>query len=252
MEMTFQFRQVELSSPIFIQMHSKKLYFLLTMAMSLLAIYSYPQDCNCTNNLVYLKAKVEANYAGFEDKVTYKNRERYNDFYKKILKASSGKKDIACFYLLNRYISWFRDGHLSLSINMRSSDTMSVRNFFKLSPKLDLNTVKISQNKNKIMDPIEGTWELQSNSFRYKVLILSNKRNRFTGVVLSADSVYWMPGQIKFQIRRKSRYRYQVTYLLRTHDIVYEDVDLSDPSQMLVFGNVWTTCLLQTHFILKH
>lgn len=65
-----------------------------------------------------MKQKVEANYAGFQDKVTDSNKVQYqkitNDIEKKVKKTTDFNQ---CTKLMRDWLAFFNDGHLYLSVD---------------------------------------------------------------------------------------------------------------------------------------
>ncbi len=74
------------------------------------------QDCDCYSEYLHMKRKVEANYAGFRDKVNAANTLKYKNFSKsteiRIKKVTAFK---SCTNLLRQWLLFFKDGHLYLS-----------------------------------------------------------------------------------------------------------------------------------------
>jgi Peptidase family S41 len=197
------------------------------------------QDCNCRMNLEYLIKKVESNYAGFTDKVNKGTRRYYKNLCYKITQEAENVSGIECFGLLNKYISWFKDRHLSVSISARQKNTQQIQEFYEKSPRRYIDTTKVFNSISRTSDPLEGVWELKSSNAYYRVLIFRENNGSFTGVVLNADNLFWKPWQIKIKAQKKNKHKYSVTYFLQTHDFIVEDIEVCNHSEMYLFGNSW-------------
>lgn len=93
----------------------KQTLFILTFLLA--SIYTIGQNCNCLENFDFLKAKIENDYAGFNDKVNESTRteyEKHTEFYrKKIVETSTTQR---CVLLMEKWLEFFNDKHLSISI----------------------------------------------------------------------------------------------------------------------------------------
>lgn len=197
------------------------------------------QNCDCRENLKSLIKKIEDNYAGFANKVNKKRKGDYNNLCLSLLDSAKEKKGIACFQILDKYISWFKDFHLTVSVSMLQQNAEEIRTFFSNAPKYIEDTIQTSLQRKIRKDPIEGVWEMRSRNTYYKVLIKREKGNKFIGVVINADSVYWVPGQIKLLAEKRNKKKYKVKYFLLTHDYTTENIEVGENSEMKIFGNTW-------------
>jgi hypothetical protein len=209
------------------------------LAMCLSPSISTGQNCDCQNNLTHLINKVENNYAGFNEKVTEANELRYNRFKKNVLRKSKKTEGINCFYLLMEFTEYFRDPHLSVSLNANLTDTPFVKTFFRNAPVYKLDTDEIYNSKYNPKELIEGVWTLKSRRSYYRVLISQINKKKIVGVVLASDNFTWHPGQIKFQINKIGVLKYKMKYFLKDHSYVIENVKLFNPDIFDVFGNTW-------------
>lgn len=89
------------------------------MTIVLSTINSFGQNCNCLENFEFLKNKIENDYAGFNDKVnpiTITDYEKHTEFYrKKITETTTTQK---CVLLMEKWLEFFNDKHLRMSIEL--------------------------------------------------------------------------------------------------------------------------------------
>ena len=80
------------------------------------SISLWSQDtCICIDNLNKLIIKTEKNYAGFPAKVNEKTKKTYHQLIQSLKKnAADVTSPKACFYILKKYVQFFRDKHFIL------------------------------------------------------------------------------------------------------------------------------------------
>lgn len=84
----------------------------------LLAGYGIPGICqpvNCVSALDSVRNYIERNYVGFADKVTPATEQQYQEHTSKVYaRARLGKSRIDCFFVLEYYLDFFKDDHISI------------------------------------------------------------------------------------------------------------------------------------------
>lgn len=162
---------------------------------------------------MFAKQKIEQNYAGFGDKVVESNREDYTVHTKLMLdRAKSIEDPYACASLIRKWLTYFKDGHIQLNHDRPDFSRLSdaeIRAKFASAQTINKWTekkIKKYLDKNSL-HPIEGIWENGTGSYRTAIIQSSDPDSGidFIGVVLKADSVYWMPGQIKVEIEQTAQ-----------------------------------------------
>lgn len=79
---------------------------------------SHGQNCDCQKELDFLINKIESDYAGFKDKVNKSNIKEYNEFTNKLkIKAKKTTTFLRCTMVMDEWLSFFKDKHLSLSFD---------------------------------------------------------------------------------------------------------------------------------------
>ncbi|MCL4640171.1 MAG: S41 family peptidase [Pseudosphingobacterium sp.] len=100
-------------------MISKKNINLLLANLLLFSGYALGQStCNCLDNLQQAIQRVEADYAGFPDKITEKNDVAYARLKDRLKKRAISLNDpIACYGVLSDYVNYFYDKHFRIEYN---------------------------------------------------------------------------------------------------------------------------------------
>ncbi|KRT16408.1 hypothetical protein ASU31_09585 [Pedobacter ginsenosidimutans] len=180
--------------------------------LSVLLFFSFnnlwAQNCNCSDNFRYLTNRITKNYVGFKDKITIKNQQQFQKFTDSLQKVADRSNAYKCLNLGREWLAFFKDKHISFGMEFDKLNPDSVRHFFSMEEKTSWteNVFKsyLAQNKESI-DSIEGIWSFGI----YEVGIIKDiKPNQFIGFILKADSIRWMPQQIKFKlIKKDSQYQ---------------------------------------------
>ncbi|HYE56383.1 MAG TPA: S41 family peptidase, partial [Chitinophagaceae bacterium] len=175
------------------------------------------QTCDCKTALTYTIGKVEKNYAGFKDKVNEKTRSHYQKFTDSTLRLASTpvyQRQDSCYNLIGRWTGYMKDGHLSISIAANVIGVDSVRRYFSSWPSVkhtEASFTNYLQRKKSL--PLEGVWKNEEGNYRVGIIHLNGKYKAF---VLKADSVFWMPGQIKFEFSPAGK-EHRGTFYLHDH-----------------------------------
>jgi len=188
----------------------------------LLPTFSSAQPCNCTEQFDWLRQKLERNYSGYRDKVTAQNQAEFDrhtaGFQPKIAQSQA---DTTCLRLMDEWARWFRDGHVQLfqKAGPATDDPAEIRRRFADWEKIALTETEARAYLDQPgRDPVEGIYLLAGTNYRVAVVRNVTPQRDFAAVVLKADSVWWMPGQVKFELKQaKSLNTFMSRYYMRDH-----------------------------------
>jgi hypothetical protein len=183
----------------------------------LIKLNTKAQSCNCLINLDSLIVNVERNYSGFDDKIAGIQLENYVELKKLLKLQASSVNNYECFKLLRKYVSFFKDPHLSLllgSVPPESKYVDTLRKMFTSfqQRELILDTI-MKYYSTRSLDSIEGMWNALDYKFNMAII---KENNRFIGIAVKADSIKWFPGQIKMEIDKFGN-EYQIIYYKGDH-----------------------------------
>lgn len=184
---------------------------LLTFLSLAIANLSFGQNCNCDSLFLQTQKIVEANYAGWFDKVTTSNQTAYNGWTVKHYSLSKKiNTDSSCAKQIQEWITFFRDKHLRIKYNKPkefSDNKTEPKDFQILTTNLTQSQINNYFSKAKKLDLIEGIYESSS----YKLGITQVKPNLFYATIISTKNENWKVGEVKLVIK-KTGTKYEGTF----------------------------------------
>lgn len=177
---------------------------LLTTLTLLLSAFSSAnaQTCNCSEEFIYVKNKIEKNYVGFKDKVNPKNKAAYDRHTRLALEQSKSiTKPAYCLSLMNNWLAFFKDGHIQIGRDRISNDKekIALQKRIGATESLKLSDAEFSALQNS-KDLTGIYWDEDSTS---RIAIVRNKNNfrDYAGIVITATSGQWLPGQVILELK---------------------------------------------------
>lgn len=198
--------------------------YILSLYLCLLFFNGAAQDCNCYDNLGFMVSKVEKNYAGFNDKITALNNKAYKRFTDSLLKVAAREKEvIPCLALMRKWLDFFKDKHMAILVNEDTAHYSAIRKLFSHTPTVKMPEQELKAYLDKgVRDSLEGIWEDESGTYRMGIMrSAENPGSKFTAFILRADSLYWMPGQVKATLQKTGGQYKVISYLKRDHTKVF-------------------------------
>jgi len=152
------------------------------------------QVTDCLKDFDFLVEKIQTNYPGYNDKVTKENYSQLADLEIEIQQKIINYPD-SCFYYLNQYTAFFKDGHLGVrpiwseeKENKWKSEFMDISTYGK---NLYFNVDSLQQaTKNAI--GIEGVWRGDQQEF-----IVTKDGKKQVGIVVNKQG--WKSGQVLYE-----------------------------------------------------
>ncbi len=179
------------------------------------------QDCNCADNFAWVQEKLRLNYAGYGDKVNTENQEEFDQHtvaYGALI--DTVRTDSTCQRVILEWSDWFQDGHVQLRFNQSEEDPMTIRQRYAEWEQVALSEAEfrtyLNERKNA---PIEGIWQSAVGNYRVGIIRSEDPARDFVAFVIEADSVWWMPGQVKFELVQAEHNAFQVKYYMRNHSL---------------------------------
>ena len=118
-----------------------------------------PAACGCAQNFARTVQLIEANYAGYRDKVTPATRPRLDSLTAAIRAQADTARAGACRLVLAKWLGFFRDGHLYVQ-NGRvpaAATATAIRARFANAPRLPWTRAYLD-NPALSKKPLEGIW----------------------------------------------------------------------------------------------
>jgi len=241
----------------------KKILFII--GLIILKVFNIDaQECNCGESFDWMVSTFEKNDAGFQYIVDKKGVDDYKKFTDKLKdKAKSTTSLIICQKIMTDWLHYFRSGHIGIGIkdageNVLKLTDSEIRQKYKSEKTINLTEKQLitilekEQNKN----PIEGIWYYKNNSITYTIGIIRNEKSdkKFTALIIHADSVYWLPKQIKAEFTMNDDNKtYTVDFYVRDHSKKNFQIKFYNDSANMFYliDNYWTRIYPQNTLTLK-
>jgi len=149
------------------------------------------QTTDCLKDFDFLVKKIQADYPGYNDKVTSENRSKLALLEKKIREKIIKHPD-SCGYYLNEYTNFFKDHHLRVRrIRQGNNQQPEIMDISTYGKNLYVNVDSLQQTT-KDAKGIEGVWE----GFRQK-FVVKRDGEKYVGVVVNNQG--WKIGQVLYE-----------------------------------------------------
>ncbi len=185
---------------------------------------------SCLAELDWAADYASRNYSGFETKTAGDRAIAYAALLDRLRAGAAQSTTPAdCDALLGKWVAFFEDGHLSVRRSVEAAPGTgsagqptdeAIRDRFADWPRRDLTEPEARRRLASLGDgrsPIEGIWENADGAYRGVVLRDEDSGDRFTMSILRADSVWWVPGQVKAIFEPGDGDEYDVRFFMRDH-----------------------------------
>ncbi|MEI6408715.1 MAG: S41 family peptidase [Bacteroidota bacterium] len=197
--------------------------------------------CDCPKEFNWLQEKIRTNYPGYKDKITAATQADFERHTNEIrLKTSANPSSDSCLQLLRNWTAWFHDAHMGIQSGASApEDPALVRARYAQTETIALDETAVKTRLSQPdRDPIEGIYVNDSKAYRVALLKFPGPERDFAAFVLKADSVYWVPGQVKFNLKRKTGDTYDCQYFMRDHSSQNKEVKF-DAGMIEILGIGW-------------
>ena len=167
------------------------------------------QDCSCSGHLEWLITTFSENDAGFQLVVDKKGEAAYLEHNETFRAQAAEVSEIAnCGTLLYQWLLFFRNGHHGI-VPLQDFDSDNadeaqptpedIRAQYRDTETIVMSDSSFLQYLSEVEEPsLEGVWKY--NSYVIGVIKdIENPAREYVGFILEADSVYWMPNQVKIE-----------------------------------------------------
>ena len=188
------------------------------------------EDCSCPDVFSWVQEKLERNYAGYRDKVTDENREAFAEHTAAFATTvDEVPADTSCHRLIREWSGWFRDGHVQLNYQQSEEEPEVIRERYADWERLDMSAEQLKDylDSRSEQHPLEGIWQSSIGSYQVGIIRDEEGGRDFMAFILQADSVWWMPGQIKFELFEEGAGGYRVNYYMRNHSLQQQTAGLN-------------------------
>ncbi len=178
----------------------------------------FAQNCDCKANYAWVKKTFEENDAGFSYALEQKGKQAYQEHNTRIEEKVKNAGTISeCTPLLYEWLSFFRSGHIAISLNRQAQKTAN-KSTEKKFPDWESYAIKTAAFKKQLdqqADPAyEGIWETEPYTIGIK-----KEGDDYIGFIIESGVESWTEGQVKLKFSIKDKEASSVFYL-RDHSPV--------------------------------
>jgi len=164
---------------------------LIVLSAILINKFALSQTTDCLKDFDFVVKKIQADYPGYNDKVTNENRSQLTLLEKEIRQKITRYPD-SCGYYLNEYTDFFKDHHLRVSrIWKKNNQQPEIMDISTYGKNLSVNVDSLQQ-ATKDAKGIEGVWE----GFRQK-FIVARDGQKLVGIIVNNQG--WKSGQVLYE-----------------------------------------------------
>lgn len=199
-------------------------------------------DCNCAATFTWVQKMLKENYAGYFDKVPADRAAAFATHTEQFTTRIDTITNLdRCHTALVEWADWFQDGHIQLGYNAPDASPTEIRARFADWPSRELtyDSAKAILDDLPNRHPVEGIWQSDAGSYQIAILrpaeAAANDR-LYLAHIIQADSVWWMPGQVKMELREGDTNAFAVNYYMLDHSLREEKARVSDNGQLRVTG----------------
>ena len=201
-------------------------------------------DCGCPQNFRAMQQLIEVNYAGYRDKVTAATRPRLDSLTAAVRAQADTAHAANCGVVLYKWLTFFHDKHMGVQNNAGPRvDSAAVRARYASAPRLPWTRASFRAYLDDPAQPkraLEGIWR-DGGGGGYVVGIVAAGPAGYQGFVLKADSLYWLPGQVKFAFADPaagsvSATPVSATYYMRNHSVESRPVQVTSDGVLNLNG----------------
>lgn len=179
--------------------------------------YAQVDSCSCAANFDYLVNKTEQNYIAYHQKIkgNVKEEKKYENFKNTLQKQALSTDIKNCIEVLETYMEYYKDGHLFVLERPKYS-AQELKEFrvgvqeYKLT---EPEAIAYFDKKQTRLDPIEGIWYAENNTYRIAIVRNPDNKRQFLAVVLSSTNAEWKSGYVK-AVFTKTDKDYETKYLI--------------------------------------
>lgn len=174
------------------------------------------QPCNCEQEFLDIKSKMEQNYAGFKDKLAVITRPVYDKKTNRLLQLAKNKSSKEkCILIISTYLGLFKDEHVSLGFG--ASGNVAVDSAMMINKEMiDIPPAKMQALRSS--KEVEGIYYYRHDS-SYKIAVIKSPTalRDYVAVMLESKFPQWKKGMVKFEAKKESAELMKGVLYLRNH-----------------------------------
>ena len=156
----------------------------------------YSQNCNCLTSFDSLHNSITKNYIGYKYKINKLNKVAFESLTNKIRNKALSANIYQCHKLMQEWVNYFSDPHLSVYWNYSDSLFIQIKEYYKTDLRIAFDSAHFEKYYNsKKNDPVEGKWISRVSRTLIGVMRDKSKKREFVGFMLQ-NTAYLDKGKI--------------------------------------------------------
>jgi len=209
-----------------------KLLLLLLLAVT--GTSSFSQDCGCLEEFRFIKNHIEKNHGGFSKKIKSPEEPAYKKFTGDLEKDIINlEEDRYCIVYLKKYILYLQDHHSNITLpggqpidekNSAALDAFLQSPAFRQTEQIPADSLSLVSYLQKSGDPLEGIYRTADGAYTVALIKNKNRYRDYAGIILASATRLWIPGQVKFELKKNNDSTLHYFIYLRNHALSYEEI----------------------------
>ncbi len=216
-----------------------------TFYFSLLTFHFSPaQNCNCQDELKFVRTHMEKNHPGFNSDIKDPNQPAYKAFVasleKKIANDPSGKY---CIVYLKQYLRYLQDHHINIyggnAILVREDSLSEVEAFlqsktFLSTERIEMDSAQAIQYVQQLKDPgLEGIYSTPDGTYTIVLVKKPSDHRDYAGIILHSKTRLWQKGQVKLEVKNIGDSLMDLFIYMRNHSLIYDQIPIDNKNPVL-------------------
>ncbi len=194
---------------------------LIILSVMFISSLSYAQEMSpCQRNFDDTYKKLERNYAGWNDKVTEKNKKKFLELTEQTRVAAAKITEAEqCYFLVNKWLSFFEDGHVFINIDNPYAEPETSEDIIKRANKVASESFKNEEEFKKMLDSnphksdIEGIWVSEDGMYTVGIMSTHKRKKRYGAFLVKEKDELWKVGKQKFELKEISEGNFSTEFL---------------------------------------
>jgi hypothetical protein len=201
----------------------KQLFIFIFLFLTVTGFAQKP--CDFKSSFDSVRAFLKENYAGYDDKIKSSNQKEFDQHTAKhIQRLKKVKNDAQYFQIVDSWLRFFKDGHVSISVPFDTANGKLTRAIAQTENK-KLTADQVTKLEQADPSSIEGIYYTADTSYKVAVIKSDNGFRAYAGIILTSKAAEWKPGNIKFELVSAGNHVYNVIWYNKFHHPIFSQLN---------------------------